>query len=139
MSVDTSVEDITISITNTTGNSSLFGIQDTMLGTLNTQISNAPLTSGQYTVTTTNTAGINYQYYQPTITTTSNPSSLEVKGDAIFDGNITWKGKNLGELLSTIEDRLAILQPDPKKLEKYAALKKAYDHYKTLEKLIGED
>jgi hypothetical protein len=58
----------------------------------------------------------------------------------VFDGDIKWKGRSLGKLLQGIEDRLAILQePSPEKLEKFAALKKAYDHYKTLERLIGED
>lgn len=66
--------------------------------------------------------------------------SFEVKGDASIDGDIKWKGRSLGKLLEKIEDRLAILpEPDPAKLEKFAALKKAYEHYKTLERLIGED
>ena len=44
------------------------------------------------------------------------------------------------KLFEKIEDRLAIvLDPDPKKLEKFKALKKAYDHYKLMEKLIGEE
>ena len=73
------------------------------------------------------------------VTISSNPS-LNVSGDAEFEGDIKWKGRSLGKLLESIEDRLAILQdPDPKKLEKHAALKKAYDHYKLLEKLIGDD
>lgn len=67
------------------------------------------------------------------------PNSLDVKGDANFEGDIKFKGKSLGELFSKIEDRLAILQPDPKKLEKYEALRKAYEHYKLLEKLVQED
>ena len=37
--------------------------------------------------------------------------------------------------LETIEKRLNILVPDPKKLEKFEALKKAYEHYKQLEQL----
>ena len=82
------------------------------------------------------TAGINGSSWS---TVTSNPS-LDVKGDATFEGDIKWKGRSLGKLLERIEDRLAILQePSPEKLEKYAALKKAYDHYKTLERLIGEE
>jgi hypothetical protein len=73
------------------------------------------------------------------ITSHSTPS-MQVKGDAEFDGDIKWKGRSLGSFLESIEDRLAILQePDPKKLEKHAALKKAYDHYKLLEKLIGDE
>lgn len=39
------------------------------------------------------------------------------------------------ERLETIEKRLNILVPDPKKLEKFEALKKAYEHYKHLEQL----
>ena len=70
---------------------------------------------------------------------TSNSGSLQVTGDAEFEGDIKWKGRSLGKMLEGIEDRLAILQPDPAKLEKFEALKKAYDHYKLLEKLIGED
>jgi len=67
-------------------------------------------------------------------------TGLKVTSDAEFDGDIKWKGRSLGKMLETIEDRLAIIQnPDPKKLEKFAALKKAYDNYKLLEKLIGDD
>lgn len=67
-------------------------------------------------------------------------SDLYVTGDAEIDGDIKWKGRSLGKLLESMEDRLAILaDPDPKKLEKFAALKKAYDHYKLMEKLIGEE
>ncbi len=47
-------------------------------------------------------------------------------------------GKPLSSILEKMQQRLAILEnPDPKKLEKYAALKKAYDHYVMLEKLIN--
>jgi hypothetical protein len=37
--------------------------------------------------------------------------------------------------METISKRLAILVPDPDKLEHFEALKKAYNHYKTLEAL----
>lgn len=47
--------------------------------------------------------------------------------------------KSLVETLNKIEDRLAILTADPKKLEKFAALKKAYEQYKLMEKLCQED
>jgi hypothetical protein len=67
-------------------------------------------------------------------------TGLKVTSDAEFDGDIKWKGRSLGKMLETIEDRLAIIQdPDPEKLKKFAALKKAYDNYKLLEKLIGDD
>ena len=76
----------------------------------------------------------------PSFTTSGNGTGLHVQSDATFEGNIKWKGRDLGKLLEKIEDRLAILpEPDPEKLEKFAALKKAYDNYKLLEKLIGND
>jgi len=62
-------------------------------------------------------------------------SSLEVSGDANFEGDIKWRGRSLGDMLETIESRLAILVPDPEKLEHFEALQKAYEHYKTLEAL----
>ena len=93
---------------------------------------------GNYIYTTNNTG--NGYYSSPTITTGSSNAGLHVSGDAEFDGDVKIKGRSIEKLLRTIEDRLAIIQePDPKKLEKFAALKKAYDHYKTLERLIGED
>lgn len=67
-------------------------------------------------------------------------SSFTCATDAEFEGDIKWKGRSLGKLLEKIEDRLAILQePSQEKLEKFAALKKAYEHYKLMETLIGED
>jgi len=83
-----------------------------------------------------------YNWHQPggpyTISTaplTTTKASLEVAGDANFDGDIKWKGRSIGDLLETIEKRLAILTPDPEKLEHFEALQKAYEHYKTLEAL----
>jgi hypothetical protein len=66
---------------------------------------------------------------------TKNDPSLNIPGNAVFEGDIIWKGRSLGNMLKTIEDRLAILVPDPEKLEQFEALKKAYEHYKVLEAL----
>jgi hypothetical protein len=66
-------------------------------------------------------------------------AGLHVTSDAEFEGNITWKGRDLGKLLETMERRLAILQPNPKKLAKFEALQKAYDHYKLLEALCHSE
>ena len=48
-------------------------------------------------------------------------------------------GQSLKEFMAKMEQRLSILVPDPKKLEKFEALKKAYEHYKTLESLCFDE
>jgi hypothetical protein len=74
------------------------------------------------------------------ITGTSKYPSISVTGDAEFDGDVKIKGRSIAKLLEKIEDRLAILMdPDPEKLEKFAALKKAYNNYKLLDKLCVEE
>lgn len=58
----------------------------------------------------------------------------------IVDGPLVVKGKDIATTLERIEDRLAIISfPSPDKLEKFAALKKTYDQYKLLEKLLGDE
>lgn len=116
-------------------------------GTVDDILNGGTLTALNYSGLTFNNNSSMYGtgYSYPTVTGVGNitlgntHNSLDVKGDANFDGDIKFKGKSLEELFTKIEDRLAILQPDPKKLEKYEALRKAYEHYKTLERLIGED
>lgn len=66
-------------------------------------------------------------------------STLSVTGNADIKGDLTVKGINVAETLEAINKRLAILVPDPDKLEKFEALKKAYDHYKLLEALCHEE
>jgi len=82
--------------------------------------------NGPYITTTNNTWGF---------TPPSKPSTLQVTGDAEFQGKVMINGRNISEFMDTISKRLAILVPDPDKLEHFEALKKAYDHYKMLEKL----
>ncbi len=80
-------------------------------------------------------------------------------GDLWFDASsnttITWDGTgantvtlpdpyqeqidDLNRKFDKIMDRLGVLDdPDPEKLEKHKALKRAYEKYKMLEKLCGE-
>lgn len=71
-----------------------------------------------------------------TITTAgTNTPSLECSGDANFQGDLKVKGVSIAKTLEDINRRLAILVPDPAKLEHFEALKKAYEHYKILEAL----
>jgi polygalacturonase len=89
--------------------------------------------TGGYTLNTSATNGT----WASLSAGTSTPS-IQVKGDAEFEGNVTINGQNLAETLQRIQDRLAILVPNPKLLDKYEALQQAYEHYKTLEALCVE-
>lgn len=66
-------------------------------------------------------------------------SALKVSGDANITGNLTVNGVDIGIMLAKIQERLAILVPDPARLDKYEALKQAYEHYKILEALCVEE
>lgn len=117
---------------------------DTSLNNYSTAISGAGqyAAAGNYVLSTNGTGPGWSPLSWPSITSNGSTidTTLSVKGDAEFDGDVKIKGHSILHLLKKIEDRLAVLQePDPERLEKFAALKKAYDHYKTLEKLIGED
>jgi hypothetical protein len=81
------------------------------------------------------TSGINGTSWSNVNWGTSSSNSLSVTGDAEFEGDVKIKGVSIANALEDIQKRLAILVPDPAKLEHFAALKKAYEHYKTLEAL----
>jgi hypothetical protein len=62
----------------------------------------------------------------------STGGQLELEGEG---ADVLINGRSLKEFMEKMESRLAILVPDPAKLEHFEALKRAYDHYKTLEAL----
>jgi hypothetical protein len=75
------------------------------------------------------------------ITNTISPNTVHINNNGIemaSGTDITVGGKSLKEFMNKMEERLAILVPDPKKLEQFAALKKAYEHYKLMESLCQE-
>ena len=89
--------------------------------------------AGYYTAT-----GSSYNWNN--ITTASN--AVNITGNGIDMGigtDIKIDGKSLKTFMDKMEERLAILVPDPSKLEKFEALKKAYEHYKLMEKLCQEE
>ena len=65
-------------------------------------------------------------------------ASIQVKGDAEFDGEVTIKGKKLSEMFEKIEERLAILHPNPELEDKWDELKELAKRYKELEAEIIE-
>ena len=85
--------------------------------------------SGQFYTTGTN--GHNW----------NNPPTVNITGtgiDMAAGTDISIDGKSLKTFMNKMEERLAILIPDPSKLEKFEALKKAYEHYKLMESLCQE-
>lgn len=109
-------------------------------GAGNTVVNTGAIT-GSVTVPSSQLGSINTWVTSNSITGNGNLTGegLHVTSDAEFEGNIKWKGRDLGKMLETIEKRLAILEPNPKKLKKFEALQKAYDHYKLLEALCHSD
>ena len=65
-------------------------------------------------------------------------STLTVKGNAEFDGDIKLKGKSLDETLTRIEQRLAILHVNTRLEKKWEKLKELGDQYRELEADILE-
>ena len=65
-------------------------------------------------------------------------ASIQVKGNAEFDGEVTIKGKNLNDTLERIEEKLAILRPNEELEEKWEELRNLRNAYKKLEAEIIE-
>ena len=117
--------------------------------TIDTSTMNSIYSSGSITLPTTTIGNLNGGYYVSTGATGSNYSwsnvttspSVNITGggiDMAAGTDITVGGKSLKEFMTKMEERLAILVPDPAKLEKFEALKKAYEHYKLMESLCQE-
>jgi hypothetical protein len=89
--------------------------------------------------TTNGTGGINWANVA-TISSDPNLSgaSLQVKGDASFDGDVTIKGKSLNDSLERIEERLAILRPNDELEQKWENLRGLRKAYMELEAEIKE-
>ena len=93
---------------------------------------------GGYSLATGSSNGTWASVVNAGTTTGTTTPSIQVKGNAEFEGKVMINGQDLAETLQAIQSRLAILIPDPKLLDKYEALKQAYEHYKTLEALCVE-
>ena len=103
--------------------------------TMNTATSPIDLTS--YTYSTSSNWGNSGGWSTGTSTGTVN---IDSKGIDIKDsGDIKIGHRSMKEFMDKMEQRLAILQPDPELLEKFEALRQAYEHYKTLEALCMGD
>lgn len=98
-------------------------------------------TAGDYfTITTNGTGG---SVYDNTYTTTNGNSpwtispnhnnKLDVRGDANFEGKVRIRGKDLGETLDRIEERLAILHENAELESRWESLRELRKQYLELE------
>ena len=65
-------------------------------------------------------------------------NTLDVKGDANFEGDVKIKGKSIVDSLERIEERLAILRPNEELEEKWENLRGLRKAYMELEAEIKE-
>ena len=92
-------------------------------------------TAGQVYTTNGNSPGWgNITLAEPAL----NGATLKVNGNADFEGEVTIKGKSLSEMFEKIEERLAILHPNPELEDKWDELKELGKRYKELEQEIIE-
>jgi len=107
--------------------------------------SNAATTTGTFPLTVgsiTGAVGSSSIDWLNNITVGINPAlegqTLQVKGNANIEGELTIKGKKLSEVLDNIESRLAILHPNKELEEKWENLRVLREAYVALEKEILE-
>lgn len=160
---DITFDDIEIDLSNygAAQSSTMVDTQDTITLTGPVQYSNintitlpSPNTTFTYSgmgstvggITTINNINSNSQWTTGTSGYTFNnaitPNTVNISNTGIemaAGTDITVGGQSLKEFMKKMEQRLAILVPDPVKLEKFEALKKAYEHYKTIESLCFDE
>ena len=132
-----------------------YSIYDNTMNTVNTVPVTGPTPSPVYTTTGTGSSGLYWGMNGTSGSSgqvlTSNGTgstifadpnlkgaSIQVKGDAEFDGEVTIKGKNIADMFAKIEERLAILHPNPELEDKWDELKELAKRYKELEQEIIE-
>jgi len=87
------------------------------------------LSSAPYPYITTGSGGL------------SNNGTIHISGTnpTLATDNVKIDLNELGELISILKERFLIITPNFEKMEKYQALKKAYDHYKLIESMLGDE
>jgi hypothetical protein len=71
-------------------------------------------------------------------TQTTTPGKIHVQGDAVFDGNITWQGRDMREWFASVESRLGMLRPNPELEQGWDELAQLRQQYIELEKKLLE-
>jgi hypothetical protein len=139
MASDSTIDTITLTGASTGASSSPTYTISNISGTANVSSGiywgvNSGISGQVLTSNGTNTGWANLSLADPDL----QGSTLSVKGNAEFEGEVTIKGKNLTEMFEKIEERLAILHPNPELEDKWDELKELGKRYKELEQEIIE-
>ena len=110
----------------------------TMYGTGTITLPTTSISNGGYTIGATGSTVYTTGSYGWNTATSPGVNITGAGIDMAAGTDIKVDGKSLKEFMNKMEQRLAILVPDPAKLEQFAALKKAYEHYKLIESLCQE-
>ena len=111
---------------------------------INTMTTDMSTTTAPFYHTMTNGTGVTISpplVYDSTYNIRNNTTSggtLQVKGDAEFEGDVKLKGKSINKTLEKIEERLAILHPNTELEEKWERLRGLRKMYMELEQEIIE-
>ncbi len=126
--LDDSTDITTISLTGSAGTASMI---DTSTSTFTYPSSNVYVTSAG--------TGLNWGY-NDTISITSGgyENSLSVNGDAEIKGKLKVDGRDIGDILNKIEQRLAILRPNPELESRWDELRELGERYRALEADLTE-
>ena len=139
MASDSTIDTITLTGASTGASSSPTYTISNISGTANVSSGiywgvNSGISGQVLTSNGTNTGWANLSLADPDL----QGSTLSVKGDADFEGEVTIKGKKLSDMFEKIEERLAILHPNPELEDKWDELKELGKRYKELEQEIIE-
>lgn len=100
------------------------------------------ITTGTFTIPNNTSNGLYWGLNGTSNVISTDPSlkgnSLSVKGNADFEGEVTIKGKSLTTTLDKIEERLAILHPNPELEDRWKELQSLREAYVELEREIIE-
>jgi len=71
-----------------------------------------------------------------TLINTASSKNIHIQGDAVFEGDIKWQGRNMREWFESIESRLSLLRPNPDLEREWSELAELRQRYVELERNI---
>jgi len=133
MAIDTSTSEDTVTV------------NIDMSSLINPSMSANGLTYQDLYITSPNTGGYTYTTNTNTNTSAGNPwitandhSTLSVRGDADFGGDVRVQGRSLAEFMQQVEQRLNILQPNTELEAEWDELRELGERYRELERQCAE-